>query len=159
MTRLAILPVLAWLLVHASCADAAERNVPPDRMMPRVAWSFAEQVPSSTDDLLKKLDAYAKSIKSKVNTRELQTVFPGKPLDVQYNYGVQRPSGRWDTIHVVVRIKERGKPLTYAEVLLQLHEASHRHLKNDDHHYFEGLYLLDKPFEKGVPAYEVYLGS
>ena len=156
---LTILVVLAWLVIHPSSLGASERNVAPDKMMPRVAWSFAEPAPASTDDLIKQLDAYASSIKRKVNKRELGRVFPGKQLDIQYNYGVQRPSGHWDTIHVVVRVKERGKPLTFAEILLQLHEASHQHLKNDDHRYFEGLYLLDRPFEKGVPAYEVYLGS
>jgi len=157
--RLAASLVLALQLAYGHRVVASEPNVPPDKILPQLAWSFKEPVPASVEDLLKQLDAYAKSIKETVNKRELQKVFPGKQLDIQYKYAVQLPTGQWDTLKVVVRVKERGKPLTYGEILLQLHQASHQHLKNEDHHYFEGLYRLSRPFEQGVPAYEVYLGS
>jgi len=128
--------------------------------MPRLAWSFAEPIPASVEDLISRLDAYAKSIKRKLDKRELQKAFPGKRLDVEYEYRVRRSdSGPWETLKVVTRVEERGAPLTYADILLQLHQASHKHLKDEDRHYFEGLYLLERPFEAGVPAYEVYLGS
>ena len=137
---------------------ATEQRV-PKTMMPRVAWSLAQPIPASAEDLINQLESYAKSIETELNKRELQRVFPGKQLDVQYKYGVQRPRGQWDTIQVVVRVKARGKRLTFAEILFQLHQAAHQHVKNDDHHFFEGLYLLERSFERGVPAYEVYLGS
>lgn len=135
------------------------RSVLPDKLMPRVAWSLAEPVPRSADDLIERLDAYAKSIKTKVNKRELRKVFPGEKLDVEYEYAVQHRTGDWDMLRAVARVKRRRTPLTFAEILFQLHKASHRHLKNQDHHYFEGLYLLEHPLRRGIPAYEVYLGS
>jgi hypothetical protein len=149
------------VLVASSIALASDRNVPPpDKLMPKVAWSFAEPVPASVVELMGQLDAYAKSIKRKVDRRELQGVFPVKRLDIEYKYHVRRSSsGPWETLKVVARVKEQGTPLTYADILLQLHKASHKHLKEEDRHYFESLYLLERSFEPGVPAYEVYLGS
>src|SRR5262245_6847215 len=143
--RLAASLVLALQVAWAARVVASEANV-PDKILPQLAWSFKEPVPASVEDLIKQLDAYAKSIKETLNKRGLQRVFPGKQLDIQYKYATQRPTGQWDTLKVVVRVKERGKPLTYGEILLQLHQASHQHLKGEDHHYFEGLYRLSMPF-------------
>lgn len=159
--RAVLVPLTACLLLASIAGLASDREVsPPSKLMPRVAWSFAEPVPASVEELTARLDAYAKSIKRRIDKRELQRVFPGKHLDVEYKYRVRHSdSGPWETVKVITRVEGRGAPLTYADILFQLHQASHKHLQDEDRHYFEGLYLLERPFETGVPAYEVYLGS
>ena len=136
------------------------RRALPKKLMVRIAWSLAEPVPRSPKELIKRLDEYAKSIKMKVNKRELHKVFPGEKLDIQYDYGIQRRSGDWDMVTAVARVKRRrGKQLTYVDILFQLHKSSHRHLKRQDHRFFEGLYLLEHPLHRDVPAYDLFLGS
>ena len=60
-----------------------------------------------------------------------------------------------------IKIPGNGKYLTYAEILWQIHKAVYENLKDKNHKYFEGLELIDEDDEneKGVPLYDMYLGS
>ena len=128
----------------------------PDTNLAKLAWSFAEPVPSSPQQLIARLEAYAGRLQRKVDQRELRRVFPGDKLDVIYYDSRQPP---WARTPKIARISGGGRHLTYAEIVFQLHNVLHEQVKDRDHHYFEGLHLMDNQRESGVPAYQLYLGS
>lgn len=128
-------------------------------VLDNMAWSFSEPVPSSPEELINAVDAYHKQINFPHSAASLNLPSSVLRLDAVYKYYVQRENCDWDEIPVTIRIDGRGKLLTYAEILWQLHVKAHEHLKDQDHHYFEGLHLLPNSYEIGVPAYEMYLGS
>ena len=130
----------------------------PRKILPDLAWSFKEPLPANPALFVSALRAYGESVKAPVVEAELQSRFPLPSLDVEYTYAKQEDSGFWTDVPVKVRIS-RSAPPTYAEVLFELHIASAEKLQDQDHSYFEGLWLLDREYEKGIPVYELYLGS
>ena len=140
-------------------ALSAEKGMIPDRIMPKVAWSFAEPTPKSADELAEKIVHYGSAINRKVDRRELQRVFPGGKIDVIYQYFIVSPSGSPKPMERIVRIREPGKSLRFSQILFQLHKSLHDHAKNDDHKYFEGLYRSARTIEHGIPLYELHIGS
>ena len=128
----------------------------PDSIPPKLAWSFSEPIPASPQQLVEQLDAYARMLDRTLDRSELDQVFPGDKLDVNYYDSWQ--FSLWRTPKVI-RIAAMGEQLTYADILFRLHRRLHLELKDRDHRYFEGLYLLDRQHDPGVPVYEMYLGS
>lgn len=134
--------------------------MPTAKILPRLAWSFSEPIPPSAEAFVVAAVVYAQEIDSDLDRNELLQVFPGTCLDIEYAFWIRSTeSGPWTEVRKVVRIKADDQPLTYAAIVLRLHQAAYADLAEQDHHYFEGLYLLSHTFDPGVPAYEVYLGS
>lgn len=153
---------LAWLIVPlTACEPAVQMGgaMRSDLLLENVAWSFAEPVPASPQETVDAVAAYYAKIHYLHDANDLNLLTPLLVLDATYFYGVQRADGGWDSIPMVVRINGGGKPLSYADILWQLHSNAHVHLKSQDKHYFEGLSLLPTSRSEGVPSYAVYLGS
>jgi len=130
----------------------------PRKILPDLAWSFTEPVPTSFNAFLGKLRAYAEHVNAPATESELGTRFPLSAVDIEYKYSVRSSSGVWDDVPVTVRVR-RSTPPTYAELLYELHAAAYDNLQEQDHCYFEGLWLVERENEKGIPVYELYLGS
>jgi hypothetical protein len=159
---------LAWMILFSATIHslaARKQNMTPESLLENIAWSFAEPIPDSPSDLVSAVAAYHAEINYPFDKKALTMLSPLSRLDATYSYKVEIPGKtmwedvQWKKIPVVVRIDGGGKRLTYADILWQLHKEAHKNLKDDDHHYFEGLFLLPQPLESGVPAYEVYIGS
>ncbi|MCA3220238.1 MAG: hypothetical protein ING59_17170 [Burkholderiales bacterium] len=131
----------------------------PESMLAELPWSFAEPLPASAIELLDALTRYAERIGAPISPRELLKVFPGEHVDLRYEVATPLADGQIRRKHQVVRVAAEGRPLTHVEILFELHRAAQRDLAHDAHHYFEGLFLLPDPYEVGVPAYDVFLGS
>jgi hypothetical protein len=130
----------------------------PRNVLPDLAWSFKEPTQANPSLFLASVRAYGESIKAPVAEAELQTRFPLNALDIEYSYAKRLESGEWVDVPVKIRIR-RSSPPTYGELLYELHTASAEALRDQDHCYFEGLVLLDRQNESGIPVYELYLGS
>jgi len=128
-------------------------------LLPDTAWSFAQPIPASPELLIEAVEKYHASIKCPFDKGALTALSPLTKVDLEYDYAIQRSSGEWEHIPVVVRVGDGTRSLSYAEILWKLHSAAHEHLHDQDHHYFEGLAPKEKDINPGVPAYEVYLGS
>lgn len=137
----------------ASLTDGA-----PELILPELRWSIAEPVPGDMQAFRSALVEYASEIEVEQDFSEFDQPFPGLAVDIQYTYAVRRPSGQWDDLKEIVRVRS-DHPLTQGELVLRLHQAAHRHLVDQDHHFFEGLELMPQSFEPGVPAYELVTGS
>jgi hypothetical protein len=153
--------LLAALLLLVACEQSmnVSQSLLEESVLDDIAWSFSEPVPGSPEELVKAVDAYHKQINFPHSAASLNLPSRALRIDATYKYYVQRENGGWDAIPALIRIDGRGKLLTYADILWQLHVKAHEHLKGQDHHFFEGLHLLPNSYETGVPAYEVYLGS
>ena len=130
----------------------------PRNVLPGLAWSFKEPTQASPSLFQASVRAYGESVKAPVAEAELQTRFPLNSLDIEYSYARRIESGEWVDVPVKIRIR-RSSPPTYGELLYELHTASVEALRDQDHCYFEGLVLLDRQNESGIPVYELYLGS
>jgi hypothetical protein len=131
----------------------------PESMLAELPWSFAEPQPACAIELLDDLKAYAERIGAPISPRDLLKVFPDTRVDLRYDVARTLPDGQVSRKHQVVRVSAEGRPLTYVEILFELHRVAQRDLAHEPHHYFEGLFLLPDPYEVGVAAYEVFLGS
>jgi hypothetical protein len=130
----------------------------PHKILPDLAWSFAEPLPTTFNTFLAELQSYGKSVNAPVTASELATRFPLSAMDIEYKYSARSSTGAWVDVPAIVRVR-RPSPPTYAELLYELHAAAYDNLHDQDHSYFEGLGLIDKENEKGIPVYELYLGS
>ena len=124
-----------------------------------IAWSFSEPVPSSPEELVDAVESYHARLNLSFNRAELTDFSPFTCLDISYEYAVEVDDGDWDDVSVMVRVGDGSRKLAFAEILWRLHFHAHPVLKDQDHHFFEGLALLEEEIEEGIPAYEVYLGS
>jgi hypothetical protein len=140
-------------------ALSAENGMIPDRIMPKVAWSFAEPTPKSADELAERIVQYGLAIKRRVDRRELQRAFPDGKLDVIYQYFTVGSGGSLKPMERVIRIRNTGKSLTFGQILFELQKSLHDYAKSDDHKYFEGLYRSTRTIEHGIPLYELHIGS
>ena len=131
----------------------------PQSMLAELPWSLAEPLPRSAFELLEALKTYAERINAPFAPRELLKVFPDTRVDLRYEVAVPLPDGQVNRKHQVVRVSAEDRPLTYVEILFELHHAAQRDLARQAHHYFEGLFLLPEPYVVGVAAYEVFVGS
>lgn len=135
-----------------------QRPLPPV-ILPNLLWSMSEPVPASPKEMVNALSTYAKELKGPVDITELETVFPWRTLDIQYSTWV-RPSGvgEWTEVTRVIPIRFQHEP-TYAEIVFELHKAAHSQLREEDHHFFEGLEFLTSSAGKETPVYLLILGS
>jgi hypothetical protein len=161
--RNALLAIVGACTQACTARAALEATEPstmklPRKILPDLAWSFKEPLPTNPSLFVAALRAYGESVKAPVVDSELQVRFPLASLDIEYTYARRSESGAWVDVPVTVRVR-RSSPPTYAELLFELHFSSAERLHEQDHSYFEGLWLLDKENEKGVPVYELYLGS
>jgi hypothetical protein len=129
----------------------------PRTILPSLAWSFKEPLPATPSLFLAALRAYGERIRSPLDEAELETRFPLNSIDVEYSYAEETESG-WLEIPATIRVR-RTASFTYAELLYEIHSASADKLHDQDHSYFEGLVLLERQNETGIPVYEMYLGS
>lgn len=151
------LVALCGLLMLNACGASSSHRA-PELILPELRWSIAEPVPGDLQAFRSALVEYASEIEAEQDFSEFDLPFPGLAVDIQYTYGVQAPSGQWDHLTEIVRIRS-DRPLTQGELVLRLHQAAHRHLVDQDHHFFEGLELMPRSLEPGVPAYELVTGS
>lgn len=158
---LTLVAAMHVLVCHARPSAAQESTVTvklPKKILPDLAWSFHEPLPQTPALLLAALRSYGEDIKVEVNNAELQDRFPLNALDIEYKYAERNSGGDWEDIPVTLRVR-RTAPPSYLELLFEIHLAAGEILKDQDHCFFEGLWLLDRQNEKGVPVYELYLGS
>ncbi len=127
--------------------------------MSNIAWSFSEPPPASPELLVDAVSLYSKSIHSAFERQFLTDLTPYTQLDLVYQYTVQKPDASWSDVEEVISIGDGLHPLSNAEILWTLHNAAYAHLKNEDHHYFEGLSPLKNNIRPGVQAFDVSLGS
>ncbi|MES2041188.1 MAG: hypothetical protein V4495_25500 [Pseudomonadota bacterium] len=127
--------------------------------MKDIAWSFSEPPPATPELLVEAVSQYNKSIECAFERHLLTELTPYTQLDIVYQYWVQQPDSSWLDIEAVVSVGAGIHKLSNAEILWTLHNAAYAHLKNDDHHYFEGLSVLKNHIRPNVPAFEVSLGS
>lgn len=155
----AVMSLLAfhWRLL-VSHKTTSQRPL-PRVILPNLIWSMSEPVPASTKDMVNALSTYAKEIKGSIDIAELETVFPWRTLDIHYSTWV-RPTGvgEWTEVTRVIPIRFQHEP-TYAEIVFELHKASHAELREDDHHFFEGLEFSNSSAGKETPVYLLILGS
>ena len=130
----------------------------PQEILPDLAWSLAEPLQASPASLLEALQAYAAISGTRVDVAQLQTRFPSGSLDIHYSYTVRTASGASIDTTGAVRIRQTEAP-SYLDILFELHQAAQPYMRNQDHRYFEGLYLLPLQLEPGVPIYELQTGS
>jgi hypothetical protein len=154
---------IACCLPGCSARSNSEVNMASPVNLPRnvlqdLAWSFKEPTQASPSLFVASVRAYGESVKAPVAVAELQTRFPLNSLDIEYRYAKRIESGEWVDVPVKIRIR-RSSPPTYGELLHELHSVSFETLRDQDHCYFEGLVLLDRQNESGIPVYELYLGS
>jgi hypothetical protein len=141
-----------------------EKNMAPEFMLEYICWSFKEPIPNSLSDLIKAIAAYHKEIGEPPLDQKLFTSLSAlNQFDISYTYARSKPNLEngmiiWEDIPMIVRINGSKEYLTYADIFFQLHKAVHPYLKDQDHHYFEGLALLENSKEV-APVYELYLGS
>lgn len=145
----------AWSHFFPQKGDQLKSNV----LLQETAWSFKQPMPASPALLIDAVEKYHVLIKFPFDKSALTAISPFTQVDLEYEYAVQKPSGEWGHIPVVVRVGDGARSLSYAEILWHLHAEAHQHLHNQDHHYFEGFAPKEKTINPGVPAYEVYLGS
>lgn len=131
----------------------------PLHILADLPWSFTELAAADVGSFVEELRAYGDTIHVDVDERELQTRFPGTALNVKWAYWVREPSdGEWRQREAVVKIRCEERP-SYAQVLFSVHAAVHSVLSDQDHHFFEGLQLVQEAGDDDVPVYEMHLGS
>jgi hypothetical protein len=129
----------------------------PSSILRDLPWSFAEPQAESLPAFMSALREYCESIDVLFDEAQLQKPFPARALDVRYEYWVREPGGEWREIEAVVQIRKDGNP-SCAEVLYLVHRAVAANVAEQDHHFFEGLFLV-KEIDGDVPLYELRLGS
>lgn len=60
---------------------------------------------------------------------------------------------------IVDIVGANGKAILALELLFQVHNAVVELVGNDDHHFFEGLHLMEPPQDASQPHYMLHLGS
>jgi hypothetical protein len=141
-------------------SDSANRQKElPRRILPDLLWSMSEPIPASSKEMVRALSAYAANVKGSINLAELETIYPWRSIDIHYTTWV-RPSGvgEWTEVKRVIPIRFQHEP-AYAEIMFELHKASHAELREDDHHFFEGLEFSNGSTVKEPPVYALILGS
>ncbi len=135
-------------------------NILPEVLLDNIYWSFKEPVPNSPVNLVEAVSKYYLEVfKEHLDKTLLIEQSPFFKLNVTYTYSARKPTGEWQDIPMKIRIDGRGKRLSYADILWQIHKAVYENLKNRDHHYFEGLEIIQVEDENEVPLYKIWLGN
>jgi hypothetical protein len=113
--------------------------------------------PTSLDKFLLEVRQYGTRVHVPVIESELAMRLPFAAVDVHYKYSVLS-AGAWVDVPATVHVRFAKAP-TYAELLYEIHRAAYGHLHDQDHCFFEGLWLREGSNAEGVPAYDMYLGS
>ena len=130
-----------------------------------IYWSFARETPASPDELISDAEDYHAGIHAPFRREDLTSKSPFKRMDVRYSFGTwvkdeeMEDGGYWTDKSLLIMLGDGEHRLTYAEILWAVHSMAFENLSDQDHHYFEGLKLLDTEYNPGVPAFEVVLGS
>lgn len=151
-------PIIPFVFLLTSCGETSNMPPYPTDILPQLLWSIAEPIPADVADFREALARYGDDIEAGQDLSDFDTTFPSDALDIRYSYAIQKPSGSWEEKYEVVQIRA-DSPLTYGEIVLRLHRAAHHHLVEQDHHYYEGLELITREYESGVPVYELITGS
>lgn len=133
-------------------------NQMPRTMLRDLLWSFDEPAPASLPLFIEALQRYALAVRQPFDGKQLQARLPANAVDVRYEYSFEEPSGQWKDATATVRVRA-ASPLSYAEILYQVHTDAAPRLQGNDHCYFEGFELSDQRLEAGVALYEMFLGS
>jgi hypothetical protein len=131
----------------------------PESLLQDIYWSFAEPVPKTPDELVTAALDYADANEASSTATKLLEALPFRDCVVQYEYYVRAEPDDWQAKSDQVRIVSSGPALTGAELLWELHVACHATVGQQDHHFFEGLELIDASSGVEPPVYEVHLGS
>jgi hypothetical protein len=142
--------LLAASILPAPIVHASPREW-PTRVLPDLPWSFSEPTAKSLTSFADSLREYSEGIGGSFDSAELQRRFPGRALDVKYEYW----AGHWRMAEATVPIRTPENP-TYLEVLFLVHNGVRTTLGDQDRCYFEGLYLQTVG---DVTVYEMHLGS
>lgn len=134
----------------------------PEAILENMAWSFKEVVPPTPLELIKAVAKYNMEIKQLFDERDLTARAPFAYVDVVYDCFEVVPvklSNEDKLVKIRKTIRVTGNTLTYADIFWQIHKGVHECLSRQDHHYFEGLFLIADPKNGRAPTYEMYLGS
>ncbi|TAG81252.1 MAG: hypothetical protein EAZ24_04520 [Burkholderiales bacterium] len=158
IASLAFAPFLFGCRVNSSKDQNSTYVKPPERILPDTAWSFKEPAAESIAVFLAALREYGRQIGVKINEDELSAKMGIPSIDIEYEYGIQLPNGSWEDKTETVRLRP-SQSLTYGELLFEIHKVAREKLHDQDHCFFEGLWLTERYNEPGIPLYEMYLGS
>ncbi|MDR3014265.1 MAG: hypothetical protein LBV56_02425 [Delftia acidovorans] len=131
---------------------------PPEKLLTDLYWSFAEPLPGNAQLMEAALREYHEGIECGIDERQLQSRLPLSGLDIIFKYHQRSADGQWLELPAVVQIRRAIAPMP-AELLLELHFAVADLVSEQDHHFFEGLWLCEQQGSDGLPVYELYLGS
>lgn len=136
----------------------------PDEIMPIVTWRFNDTLPDSLDEFEKKLYKQNKIFQNQLPEGVLSEEVGLKRLYVKYNYTIQEGTESngdliWKDLTAKILIESDNESLINSELLYKIHKKAVINLGDQDHSFFEGLYLLTDEFVGDVPTYEMYLGS
>lgn len=135
----------------------------PSELFKEVYWTFYEPVFGDQNTFRDHLKAYHKSIGYKgklppIQWEEICIDFPKVVL--QYVIFPDHEDGEISEPQILIEA-DNGKNFKAKELLFKMHNALCEILKDEDHHFFEGLTFstIEDPDYEGVPVYFVDLGS
>jgi len=131
---------------------------PPEKLLTDLYWSFQATLPGNAQLMEAALREYHEDVGCDFNEKALLARLPISSLNIIFKYDQRGITGAWLKISEVVQIRRTAAP-TPSELLHELHFAVEDRLADQDHHFFEGLWLCDPKGADGLPVYELCLGS
>jgi len=131
-----------------------------NEILQNIFWNFNEQEFPSIENFRIALKDYNEKISGKKFSEDLdKPVLKTDKVAIQYEY--------WDkNIEDIIEpdfllVADNGEFFTIAELLFKIHNHVYEKLKNDDHHFFEGLQLWtgENPNYPDIPLYFLQQGS
>jgi hypothetical protein len=124
----------------------------PPSLLADVAWAFTGAAFASQADFDAELKAYQADIMGRASWDPSQRVLGAAKVLVQHEEELQDGVGG-----EAMLTADNDSGFTAGELMFKIHNAFVEGLNDVDHHFFEGLELVD--VRLGVPVYVVSLGS
>lgn len=131
-----------------------------NQILQSILWNFTEQKFSDIENFRTALKDYNEKITGEKFSENLdKPILKINKVAIQYEY--------WDeNIEDIIEPDfllnaDNGEFFTSIELLFKIHNYVHEKLKNDDHHFFEGLELWtgENPNYPDIPLYFLQQGS
>jgi len=151
----------AWLWVEhvgqpmRRRGQRAKDSSVPEALLLDVYWAFRCEPYPTREAFVRAVREYLKDIGGETASwRPKQIVLQAGRVGVCYGANDTQETGR--TFELTA---ENQKHFTMGELLHKIHNSVVNELRSEDHCFFEGLDLVDELWKKGVPLYELALGS
>jgi len=132
----------------------------PKHILQDILWNFSEEKFPVIEGFRLALKAYNERIKAEpFNVDFDQTVLNTGRVAVQYEYWDNEIEDSIEPDFLLTA--DNGEFFTVAELLFKIHNTVQEKLKEDDHHFFEGLdlWIGDHPNYPDTPLYFLQQGS